>query len=258
MAEVINDVNPSGRGTGYDWVYNPSPVVSALQFRENMAQQAALRRAALAMQQERLEQRARQASAKDYTMEPVSGGYYNDLLAEDFNNLQSYLVDAYKRGESPANVRQQINAHKQQAKYFDAISKEHDAFLKPLQSDPIVNKDYLNQALQESRISLAEPAWKQRKSRTEMYVPDIKQIHQATLSNPKIWNPAAVGSEVVRTLTGSDSYTFQGPDAKGTTVKRDKILDSKGNVNLEVAKDIVASTPRYNQVYTTLFDANMK
>lgn len=259
MAEiVINDVNPSGRGTGYDYVYNGAPVISALQMRQNRDQQMALRKAALQMQQDRLEERARQAALKDYEVDPVSGGYYNDLLSEQYQGLKNWLVEAYRQGKSPVEIKNEIGRYKQQAKFFDTSTKEHDAWLRSLQSDPLINKEYLPQAFQKARIVVSEPEWGKTKSERGVYVPNQKIIQENALSDPRVYNPAMVGSEVVKKLTGTESYTFQGPDARGITLKKDKILDEKGNINMDVAKDIVKSDERYNRIYTTLFNAKMQ
>lgn len=256
MAEVISNINPLGRGTGYDYVYNPQPVISALQYRVGVDQQRALREAADEYKRLKLQERAEQAALKSFDVKPSTAGYYDDLYQQDYADLQDALVSGYKgKTMSPVVANSLVNRYQQQGGVLRQASKEHDAYIQKLANDPIINKDVLLQVLHEKRILLSEQPYRSRKG---VYVPPIAAIHKAVGEDARLYNPAAVGAEITQKMTGVESYQFQGPDAKGRTITRDKILDDKGNINTEVALDIVKSNPRYSHVYDVVFAKNLK
>jgi len=251
--------NPLGRGTGLDYVYNPQQVIGALQSGLMMGQRQAQMDAINAFRQAQLDRRAEQAALKQATITPDSGGYWDDVLAEDRNRLTQTLTQSMKDGTYNATqAAADMSNHKQEAAVFRNATKQVDAQLNEYSKKyPFFDPNTSKKVFHRNRITDAQEQLKQRQG-FDIFVPNTQKVVESTIDDPESYtSPVLVGKYVVDKLSGTDSYTFAGPKGTGKTATREKIFTPDGKLDFEVAKDVVMSDEGVKRAYNAFYGPSL-
>jgi len=251
----ISRINPLGKNTGLDYVYNSNPVQQALQTGLLMDQRQAMQEAASEYRRQQLKQRAQEAELKSMNLPEGSADWYSDYDTQDRNVLTQSLVDSHSKGTyDPIQASIPKGQYGQQKKVYQAASKEHEKYI--TQQDPYIDKAGLRSVMHEKRIEITDPEFKKRKGLDNFAIP-VSQIHEASMDDYRIYKPAEIGAYVVKNLSGKDSYQIQNPNGTGEIITREKIFDKTGKLNPDIAKDILFTNPKLNRAYTALYNKKM-
>jgi len=260
MAEIGSNINPLGRQTGYDFVYNGQGINQALQTRMLMDQRRAMQDAANEYRKQQLEQRAKDAELKSMNLPTGSAGWYSDYDSQDRNALTTSLTDAFSKGTfNPAGAKLGMGQYSQQQKAYQGATTQHEKFLQQTKAQaPFIDEGQLRNVMHQKRIELTDPIFKKRTGLSNFGVP-VNEIHEGSLDDARVYNAPAMGAFIMKDLSGKDSYQIQRPDGTGETITREKIFDKTGKLNPEIAKSILATpgTP-LNRGYTALYKQKLE
>jgi len=260
MAQYLpSNINPNGPRTGYDYVFDSQRVNQALSQRQSMDQRAAIAEAAREYQRQQLEQRAKDAELKSLSVPAGDAGWYSDYDSQSRNILTNSLIDAHAKGTyNPAWANLTKGQYLQQQKAYQAATQQHEKFLQQTKSQsPYIDEGALRSVMHENRIAITDPIYKSRNGLSNYGVP-VNEIHESSLDNPRIYQPAAMGAYVVKNLSGKDAYQMQNPNGTGEIITRDKMFDKTGKLNADIAKDLLLNNPSLNRGYNALYKKNLE
>jgi len=260
-AQMGSNIHPEGgrAGSGFDYVYSPNQVVGALQTSLLMDQRKAMQDAANEYRREQLRQRAKDAELKSLSVPAGDAGWYSDYDSQSRNILTSSLIDAHAKGTyNPAWANLTKGQYLQQQKAYQAATQQHEKFLQQTKSQsPYIDEGALRSVMHENRIAITDPIYKSRNGLSNYGVP-VNEIHESSLDNPRIYQPAAMGAYVVKSLSGKNTYQMQNPNGTGETITRDKMFDKTGKLNADIAKDLLLNNPSLNRGYNALYKKNLE
>ena len=265
MAEVVNDINPKGRGAGYDYVFNPNQILGALQTRIGLDARQAVMEGARRFREQQLRQRAEEQAAKMISGDLGVGGLWSDYHGKDVSQFRDAALQSFqdKSPNIPALSMGSANV-KTQGKIYDEATKRVLAGTAAFKAKPYVNKENVDQSVAQSLIRHTDEVYKNKKPGQLIIPPDEKVLADIATDANNI-NPAALGAYVIKNLTGQTLYTFKGPDHTGETITRDKIFDKDGKISLDVVKDMFGPDANghvvnsdLNTAYTALYGKNLK